>query len=184
MKSNEINSKYIFDRGEELFLNIDILPFVVLVFGVVIEMYIKYFQYIYILLIITTLLVAYIMAYPSYFKHLYYRWLVFRYNKVTSFLIDTEQKMFIYKHGDEEIVFASEDVEKWSYGEFSTWNTTFVTIVRITLKNGKKIEISSGIGDVHKFLQENWELLGIPKGTYRYGDDFKSLQSYIKRINH
>ena len=182
MDNNRNDSKYIFRYGNELFLNMSMFPFVILLLGVVIEIYIKYFQYIYILLIITVLLGAYIITYPSYLKHLYYRWLVFRHNKVTTFSIDTEQKLFIYKHGEEETVFASKDVEKWSFGAYGTWNTTFVEIVRIKLKDGKKIEISSGIGDVNGFLQKNWKRLGLPNGTYRYGDDIKSLQSYIKRI--
>ena len=186
MKNNDINSTYIFRSGKELFLNISIFPFVVLLLGAIAEMYIeiytRYFQYVYVLLIITVFLIAYIMTYPSYFKHLYYRWKVFKYNRTTTFSIDLEQKIFTYKHGEDEITFASKDVEKWSMGNIGTWNTTFVGIVRIKLKDGKKIEISSGIGDVNGFLQKNWERLGIPEGTYRYGDNFKSLQAYIKRI--
>ena len=92
-----------------------------------------------------------------------------------------EQRLFSYKHGEDEITFVSEDIEKWSYGDYRTWNTTFVGIVRIKLKDGKKIEISSGIGDVDKFLWENEERLGLPKRIYRYGDNFKSLESYIKK---
>ena len=188
MKNNEINSTYIFRSGKEPFLSIAILPFVVLVLGAVVELYIetyiRYFQYVYVLLIITILFIAYIMTYPSYFKYLYYRWIVFRYNRTTTFSIDMEQKLLTYKHDEEVITFASDDVEKWSWGYYKRMNTTFVEIVRIRLKNGKIIEISSGIGDVEKFLQENWQQLGIPKGTYRYGDDYKSLQSYMKRINH
>jgi len=175
-------SKYIFRSGNELFLNISICPIVVLFLGAFIEIYVKYFQYVYVLLPITILLIAFITTYPSYFKHLYYRWLVFRYNRTTIFSVDMEQKLFTYKHNEEETTFSSKDVEKWSMGEYRTWNTTFVGIVRIKLKNGKVIEISSGIGDVKGFLQEHWKQLDLPKGTYRYGDDFKSLQYYVKRI--
>ena len=135
-----------------------------------------------VLLIATMLLVAILATYPSGSKHLYYRWLVFKYNRRTIFSIDTEQKSFTYKHGEEEITFVSENVEKWSWGFYGFANTTFVGIVRFKLRDGKKIEISSGIGDVNGFLQENWKRLGLPKGTYRYGDNFKSLQAYIKRI--
>lgn len=146
--------------------------------------YSHYQQYFYVLLIFIIFLFAILMAYPSSYKYIYYRWIVFKYNRTTIFSVDMERKSFTYMHDDEEISFAADDVEKWSWGCYVRMNTIFIKIVRIRLKNGKKIEISSGIGDVDKFLQENWEQLGIPKGTYRYGDDFKSLQSYIKRINH
>ncbi len=176
-----------FRKGQESFFTLDIFLYVTWIgfMCACIGKYIfsHYYQYLYILFILAILLFALLMAYPSGCKYLYYRWLIFKYNNSTELVIDIDNKIFNYKHDNNEIAFLSEDVEKWSYGAFRTWNTTFVTIVRITLKNGKKIEISSGTGNVHKYLQENWELLGIPKGTYRYGDDFKSLQSYIKRIN-
>lgn len=180
-KNSEISSKYIFQSGKEQFLSMSIASVVVLFLGGTIEIYKIYFQYLYILMIITILILAYIMTYPSFFKYLYYRWLVFTYNKTTTFSVDIEQKLFVYKHDEEEISFTSADVEKWSVGAHETWNTTFIRIIRIKLKNGKKVEISSGIGDVEEFLQEHREQLGLPKSVYRYGDDFTSLQSYMRR---
>ena len=173
-----------FKTGCEPFLSLSIIHHMVwpliIIAGIYKYVYIYYYQYIIILLITTLFLIILLFYLPSGCKLLYYRWLVFRYNKETTFSIEQERKTFLYKHGDIEILFTSDDVAKWNWGYFRRMNTTFVKIVRIRLKNGKKIEISSGIGDVEKFLQENWEQLGIPKGTYRYGDDFKSLQSYIK----
>ncbi len=182
MEKNATNNIYTFCRREESFLNPAILVEIGLPVAIIVNIYIVYFQYLYVLLICTIFLGAYVMTYPSNCKYLYYRWLVFNYNKNTTLSIDMAQKTFTYKHEEDLITFTSSDVERWSWCEYRKWNTTYVKVVRFKLKSKKTINISSGIGDIDVFLQENWKALGLPKGIYRYDDDFDSLSAYIAKI--
>lgn len=181
-KSNNTNI-YTFNSQKESFLNFSIVLWqIILPLAVIVDVYKNNMQYFYILLIFSVLLIALLTTFPSSYKHLYYRWIIFQYNKNTTLIVDVEQKHFTYQHNDKIISFVSDDIEKWSWHNFEAWNVNFVKIVRIKLKNGEKINISSGIGDVEEFLQENQEQLSLPKGKYRYGDDFNSLRAYIESI--
>ena len=173
-----------FRGSSESFLSFDILYYITwtgLMYACICKyVYSHYYQYLYILLICTIFFFAILMAYPSGYKYIYYRWLVFKYNKTTEFVIDIENKKFSYKHDKKEITFYSSDIEKWSYGIYGRFRIFMVIVVRIKLKNGTKVNLSSCIGTIKDFLQENEELLGIPRGTYRYSDNYRSLKYYIK----
>ena len=115
---------------------------------------------------------------------LHYRWLLFKYNKTTTLSIDTDKKIFTYKHGDNVITFNSSDVGNWWKYERGPVGSPFVEIIEIQLKNGEKVIISSGLKGAVYFLCDNSTELGLPEqhlmDTY---EKSKSFQSFIDKIS-
>lgn len=124
-----------------------------------------------------------LLLFPTGYKYLYYRWLMFKHNKSAEFIVDTENGHFVYKRLDEVITFKFSDVDKWfckEYGPF-LFLCTYVEIIEIRLKNGKKVTISSGVNtkSLIYHLTSNYKQWGLPpqQEGYRY-----DLLSYIKQI--
>jgi len=173
-----------FSSGCESFFNFSIIQHILWPVAMILCIYeyvdTYYAQYMYIILIATILLMVLLFIYPLGYRLFYYRWLVFKRNKDTTLLVDMASKTFTYTHKNSSITFTPKDVKKWNWSNYAAFGVSFVKIARIRLNNGITINISSGIGDVIGFLQENGKQLGFPKGTFRYGDHFRSLQTYIE----
>lgn len=108
------------------------------------------------------------------------RWHLFKMEESTVLSINVEQKTFIYKHNDIAVNFNSNEIKLWQWQiyRFDPNNSILAEIVEIKLKNGQKIILSNGIGNVLDFLRDNWKELGLPEGKRSYS----SLRSYMKEI--
>ena len=114
------------------------------------------------------------------FSYLKERKRLFKYNENTSLLIDTKLQTFTYKQRDKIFRFNASDVSSWSWRGYGPPppNSTDVEIIDIRMKNGEKIIISSGIGNVLDLFRENWKELGLPQGQI----STNSLRTYMKEI--
>ena len=133
--------------------------------------------------VLLLIIVAVLLFFPPGYKYLYYRWVMFKYNKNTILSIDTENGLITYQRRAKLIAFKACDVEKWSwneYGPFLFW-CKFVEIIEVTLKNGDKFIISSGI-ETRKlidYLLSSNQTLGLPQGTQTHGFQ---LKAYVAEI--
>ena len=132
--------------------------------------------------ILLLLLAALLICFPPGYKYLYYKWLLFKYDKTTSLSIDFENRLFIYSHDNKVISFTSSDIERWSWNEYGPFLflCKFIQIIELRLKDGTIITLSNGIDNhIIGFFMENREVLSLPYGEQAYGYD---LQSYIEKI--
>ena len=171
-----MNSSYYFSRTKTSFIDVQIIIHYALRWftgGV--------FTYVFIIHpnVLFALGAAFFFLNPFEYEYLKYRKLIFRLEENTTLTIDTLQKEFSYTHENRNITFKSEDVDKWYWREYDFYmQATFVEIVEIRLKNGKKIIISNGIGNVRWFFCDNWKELELPKGQKM----LKSGSSYMKEV--
>ena len=183
-RAGNLEHKYTFTRADAILINMDVIFYVLVLWplaGFVVylvictDIYLLMFSNIFrFVLIGAVCLEIYITC-----EQLYYRWKFFKYNENSSFTVDIEEKIFMYRHGDKEVRFKSSDVEEWSWSVYGMLGyTEIVDIVDIKLKDKKRIIIPCGIGNVRYFLRENEEKLLLPKGERKS----KSLSSYIKEI--
>lgn len=134
--------------------------------------------------IILLLLAAYWILYPSGYRFFYYRWKLFKYNEETTLSIDAEHHIFTSMHKDKVITFSSSDIEKWWRYECGPYMSTFVKIIELRLKDGKKVIIATGLDEAIDFIYDNCIELGMPE-EYRAADQYARYQSfmdYIKEI--
>lgn len=166
---NENN--YTFSRGDAFFVNIYIFVEIVAmwsVIGVAAYMSICY-QHIYAqlfsLIFFICIWAAIVYCIYTSCELLYHRWRLFKYNESTTLSISVAQREFIYKHDDNVVCFTSNDVEQWYWREY-TMRTgyPYVEIIDVQLRNGDRVIISSGIGNVLNFFRDKWKDLGLPKG--------------------
>ena len=144
------------------------------------------FIYLYIIyhpLILLLLAICWIL-YPPRYKYLYYRWILFGYNRSTTLSIDTDRSIFRYQRENEIVTFESQDVQRWCWMKYGTYFNTLVEVIEFELKNGRKVIISSGIGqgdsaDLSDFFLFYRKELGLPDGEHNFKFD---LHSYIKEI--
>ena len=128
---------------------------------------------------------AILLLFPPGYKYLYYRWLMFQYNKTTSLSIDTEKRTFTYIHDGNKISFTSGDIAKLGYkttGAYMFLCNEFIEIIDITLKDGQTLKISSGIGtdDLIRYINNNRVELCLPYLSWDYNIDF---DAYIEDIS-
>lgn len=171
-----MNNTYYFSRSETSFIDVPIIINIALYWftgGVTTYICIVHPS------VLLALCAAFFFLCPFIDGYLKYRKQIFQLEENTTLTIDTLQKEFSYTHENRNITFKSEDVDKWYWREYDCYiHTTFVEIVEIRLKNGKKIIISNGIGNVRWFFCDNWKELELPKGQ----EMLKSGSSYMKEV--
>lgn len=132
--------------------------------------------------IIALLFAAFWLFYPPSYRYLYYRWLLFKYNKNVTFSINLSQGVYVYQRGNQIISFYSKDIEHWWRYECGPIAHTFVEIIEIRLKTGDKIILSNELGKVVHFIYDN-NNLDFPKesflSTYTRS---KSFHAFIEEI--
>ena len=144
------------------------------------------------------LVAALFIFHPLVFRDTYYRWISYKYNKQTSFTIDTTQRIFTYKHDYITITFKPDDIKKWwiyDRDRVIIPSTFCYDVIEFHLKNGKNIVMTSelecteelinsdGSKDVVHFVYENWKDLGLPK-EYQVSRHEKSISfhTYLREI--
>ena len=122
--------------------------------------------------------------YYSGFKYIHYRWLMLKYDKDTTFTIDTTQQVFSYVRKGKAISFTPNDIDKWWRFKSGPGMAEFIRIIEIKLKNGEHIVISTGIGDAVHFIYYHSDELGLPKEYLADGqyERYKSFKAYIEQL--
>lgn len=175
--------KKTYNQEDTSFFTFHIISYFVLTWGTAIMItYGAFLEHNIYIRILYLLIVAYFLFHPL--KRIYYRWVMFMYNKDTEFAIDSENGVFTYKHGRQEISFTSKVVEKWIFQQYSPAGlTTFAEIIEFHLKDGEKITISSGVGkdlELYYELVYNHMDLGLPEGEHESEYD---ISKYIEDIS-
>ena len=178
----KIKNNYVFNSQGASFINFDvILHFATFWPGGIMCIY-AYFVYHQIVLLFIS---AFFLLHPSTLEYLYYRRILFKYNKTTKLVIDSQQRVFTYTHDDKVVSFCANEIERWHWNKYtSPYFTTFVEIIEFELKNREKLIISSGIGqgdsvDLSDFFSTYRKEIGLPEGEHNFKFD---LHSYIKEI--
>ena len=186
-----MEKNYIFTSKNESFLDIAIVIYLIVISS---PCFIAIYRYIHPvsnrphILLLVILLAAMSLPIGYSFKHLYYRWLMFQFDKESTFSIDTEHKMFTYKYKEhhtieKEVTFTAEDIEKWWKFD-AGYMSVFIETLEFRLKDGKKVVVSSGLEKAIDFIYLHSKELGLPE-EYLEGDQHEraqSFQSYIEEI--
>ncbi len=121
-------------------------------------------------------------------KHLYYRWLMFQFDKESVFFVDTEHKMFTYKYKEHDtiekmVTFTPSDIEKWWKFDAGRMSD-FAGTIEFRLKDGRKIVISCGLEKAIDFIYLHSEELGLPEEYLAGGQSarYQSYKEYIEEI--
>jgi len=170
-----------FCQEKDTFINFDVILHFAGTWSIGIMLICAYFVHNQIAILV---MAALLLFFPPGYKYLYYRWLMFKYNKSTTLSIDLKNRIFIYKPNDKVISFKFEEVKKWGWqddGPF-LFLCTFIEIIRIELFDGKIITISSGLEtrDLMNYLFDNRQVMGLPYGVQYYEIDF---ETYIDEIS-
>ena len=121
--------------------------------------------------------------YYSGFKFIYYRWLMLKYDKDTTFTIDASQQIFTYVRGGKTLHFTPNDIDKWWRYKTGPGLAEFIKIIEIKLKNGEEIVISSGLEDAAYLIYYHSEELGLPKeNNIMTHEKYKSFKAYIEDL--
>lgn len=171
-----------FCQEKDSFFNFDIIFHFIGSWSLGIMLVVAYFIHDQIAILV---IAAILLLFPPGYKYLYYRWLMFKYNKTTSLSIDTEKRTFTYIHDGNKISFTSGDIAKLGYktaGAYMFLCNEFIEIIDITLKDGKTLKISSGIGttDLINYIKDNRVELSVPYLSENRNIDF---DTYIEDIS-
>jgi hypothetical protein len=94
--------------------------------------------------------------------------------------INIETGTFTYKNRNNVFTFNSNDIEEWWYYTYGTTLNTYIDITELTLKDGKRVFLSSGIGNVNYFMSRHKKDLNLPEQNFGYS--LKYLYRYMKEI--
>lgn len=134
--------------------------------------------------VILLFLAAYWLLDPSGYKHFYYRWKLFKYNAETLLSIETERNIFAYQHKEHVITFCPSDIEKWWKYECGPYMSTFVKIIELRLRDGKKVIISSGLDSAIDFIYDHSKELGFPEESPdSTHEKFLAFKAYIDEFS-
>ena len=169
------NSNYVFSSSDTSFITSDIFRSM-MTFGISAGLSIRlYLQQPHSL---SLFLSIFLIIYPIPF--LYYRWRLFKYNENSLLSINIETGTFTYKNRNNVFTFNSNDIEEWWYYTYGTTLNTYIDITELTLKDGKRVFLSSGIGNVNYFMSSHKKDLNLPEQNFGYS--LKYLYRYMKEI--
>lgn len=122
-------------------------------------------------------------------KHLYYRWLMFQFDKNSTLTIDTEDRTITYKYEEygttnKTVSFKVDDIDKWWKFD-SGYMTVFIEEpMEFRLKDGKKVVISCVFKKAVDFIYSYKKELGLPEEYLAEGQSgrSRSFKAYIEKL--
>lgn len=187
----KMEKNYTFTSQNESFLDLAIIIYTPIILS---PCFIAIYRYIHPvssrphILLLLVLLAAWSLPIGYSFKHLYYRWLMFQFDKESILSINTEHKTITYKHKgrgtiEEAVTFTPDDIEKWWKFD-AGYMSMYVSAIEFRLKNGKRVVISSGLQKAIDFIYDNRNELGLPEEYVAEGQSgrSRSFKAYIEKL--